>query len=103
MALACGLREEGPGNMHQSWSSADRRLPMVRLLKALWGGQHRRPSNFDRHTGADWRKKACNAKSATAGGRLRDEIYTTDRAGVAIFTYVCDVTSAAAEHVSTKS
>ena len=39
-------------------------------------------------------KKTCNAKSATAGGLLRDEMYTTDRAGVAIFTYVCDVSSA---------
>ena len=58
---------------------------------------------MDRHTGADWRKKACNAKSATAGGRLRDEMYTTDRAGVAIFTYVCDVTSATGEHFSITS
>ena len=56
-----------------------------------------------RHKAADWRKKACNAKSATAGGRLRDEMYTTDRASVAIFMYVCDVTSATGEHFSITS
>ena len=58
---------------------------------------------LDQHTRVDWRKKACNAKSATAGGRLRDEMYTTDRAGLANFTYVCDVTSATGEHFSITS
>ena len=55
---------------------------------------------MDRHTGADWRTKACNANWTTAGGRLRDEIYTTDRGGVAIFTYVCDVSSVGGGHSS---
>ena len=58
---------------------------------------------LDRHTGADWRKKTCNAKSATAGGRLRVEMYTTDLANVVIFTYVCDVTSATGEYFSITS
>ena len=74
-----------------------------KLLKALWGGETAALQFLYRHTGADWRKKACNAKSATAGGRLRDEMYTTDRAGVAIFTYVCDLTSATGEHFSITS
>ena len=73
------------------------------LLNALWEGSTAALQILDRHTGADWRKKACNAKSATAGGRLRDEMYTTDRAGVAIFTYVRDVTSATREHFSMTS
>ena len=40
------------------------------------------------HTAADWRKKACNAKSATAGGRHQDEMYPTSPAGVVIPTCV---------------
>ena len=38
-----------------------------------------------------------------ARGRLRDETYMTNLAGVAVLTYVCDVSSAGGEHVSTKS
>ena len=33
------------------------------LLKALWGGQHRRPSIYARHTVAGRRKEACNTRS----------------------------------------
>lgn len=46
----------------------------IYLLKALWGGQHRRPSIYARHTVTDWRTEACNLKSATAGGRNHDDM-----------------------------
>ena len=46
------------------------------LLKALWGGQHRRPSIYDQHTVAGWRKEACGRRSAIAGGRNHEEMHT---------------------------
>ena len=39
------------------------------LLKALRGGQHRRPSIHARQTAAGGRKKACNSKSAIPARR----------------------------------
>ena len=49
------------------------------------------------HTAANWRKKACNSKLAIAGGRQHAEMHTTYHAGVAILTYLCDVSTAGGE------
>ena len=49
----------------------------VILLKALWGGQHRRPSIHARHPVAGRRKEACNTRSAIAGRGYHDDMSTT--------------------------
>ena len=41
----------------------------LQLLKALWGGQHRRPSISDPQVDSGWRNKACNSKSAIPARR----------------------------------
>ena len=65
----------------------------IDLLKALWGGQHRRPSIYAWHRVAGWRKEAWDSKSAIAGGRDHDDLHTTYLAGNVSHTYLCDVSS----------
>ena len=70
----------------------------MHIIEALGEGNTAAFLFLLRYIAAYWRKRACNAKSATAGGQHHDEMYTTYPASVVILTYVCDVSSVGGEH-----
>ena len=66
-------------------------VPCVPVIEGPLGRAHRRPSIYARHTIAGWRKEACNATSAIAGGRHHSDMHAMYLAGSVRCTYLCDV------------